>query len=204
MRKTEYSPTSCLKIIKDIRKETNVIIIVAIRNCQGVFKLSFTLIIDSTTIKLYWCEKFYSFKPRKEFMEKKAAVLILILILFMSSIAYHSTLVFQTPEVELPKEKVLSRISEAQRDILLRDGYTLIYYNYTSEDEIKRYLEYFVSKNDAYLIGNNVGNLSEDFLKVESLKGSREMKDPSLNDTIDLICEIITYPPLECTLREIE
>ncbi|MCX8190580.1 MAG: hypothetical protein N3D78_00055 [Candidatus Aenigmarchaeota archaeon] len=137
-------------------------------------------------------------------MEKKAVVLILILILFMSSIAYNYTLVFQTPEVELPKEKVLSRISETQRDILLRDGYTLIYYNYTSEDEIKRYLEYFVSKNDAYLIGNNVGSLGEDFLKVESLKGSREMKDPSLNDTIDLICEIITYPPLECTLREIE
>jgi len=111
---------------------------------------------------------------------------------------------FQNPSKEegLPKQKILSYITENQRVLAISNGFTIIYFNYTSpSDEIKSYLEALALKHNIYLIENFS---DQRFLKVESLRGSREISDPDLNQTIDILCQIIIDRPIECVMREIK
>ncbi|MEM5832411.1 MAG: hypothetical protein QXI09_01030 [Candidatus Aenigmatarchaeota archaeon] len=134
-------------------------------------------------------------------MEKGIFVLILAAILILSSLAYnYTTFTAYNKKVEIPKEKILNKISNEERDLALQYGYTIIYYNYTQNfDEIKNYLESIVS-NKAIILILNYG---ENRLVIESLKGKREITNPSLNETIKIICEITIDTPLDCVLREI-
>jgi len=135
-------------------------------------------------------------------MRKEVLVLFLVLILFLSSLAYNYAIFFNyNKRVEIPKEKILNKISEEERNLALQYGYTLIYYNYSNEyDEIKNYLESLTYDKAIILILNR----GEEKIIVESLKGNRELYKPSLNETFNLVCEIAIDSPLDCLLREIE
>jgi hypothetical protein len=100
----------------------------------------------------------------------------------------------------LPKERIVSSISQNQKILAISSGFTLIYFNYSSTNEIKSYLESLTRNHYVYLI-ENFDN--KDFLKVESLKGSREVENPSLNKTIDLLCQMMIDRPIDCVMREI-
>ncbi|MFZ8830249.1 MAG: hypothetical protein ACO2OO_02275, partial [Candidatus Aenigmatarchaeota archaeon] len=58
-----------------------------------------------------------------------------------------------------------------------------------------------VNKHNIYLI-ERLSN--ENSLKIESLRGSREIKNPTLNQTIDLLCQIMIDRPIYCVMREIK
>jgi len=140
-------------------------------------------------------------------MEKSVIGLILILLMFFSTFAYAviQRAFYQKEEREtqvLPTERIITSISETQRILAISNGFTLIYFNYTSPtSEIKSYLESLANRHYIYLIENPS---NEDFLKVESRLGSREIKDPNLNQTIDLLCRIMIDRPIDCVMREIE
>jgi hypothetical protein len=105
-------------------------------------------------------------------------------------------------EESLPKERIIYSISENQRILAISNGFTLVYLSYVSQDnEIKNYLESLVNKHNIYLI-ERLSN--ENYLKIESLRGSREIKDPTLNQTIELICQIMIDRPIDCVMREIK
>jgi hypothetical protein len=140
-------------------------------------------------------------------IENKAIVLILSLIMVFSTFAYSYVNRFfylseQQQEEGLPKERIIYSISENQRILAISKGFTLVYLGYTSQnDEIKNYLESLVNKHNIYLI-ERLSN--ENSLKIESLRGSREIKNPTLNQTIDLLCQIMIDRPIDCVMREIK
>jgi lysine/ornithine N-monooxygenase len=140
-------------------------------------------------------------------IENKAIVLILSLIMVFSTFAYsYVNRFFYLPEQQqeegLPKERIIYSISENQRILAISNGFTIIYLSYVSQDnEIKNYLESLVNKHNVYLI-ERLSN--ENSLKIESLRGSREIKNPTLNQTIDLLCQIMIDRPIDCVMREIK
>jgi hypothetical protein len=140
-------------------------------------------------------------------VEKKNIGLILMVIMFLSTFAYALIEKFsyytQTQESQgLPKERIVSSISENQRILAISNGFTLVYFNYSSPtNEIKSYLETLTTNHYVYLI-ENLSN--ENSLKAESLRGSREIKTPTLNQTIDLLCQIMVDRPVDCVMREIK
>lgn len=136
-------------------------------------------------------------------VERRIICLLLILVMFLSTFAYSLTqkLGSSKEEESLPAEKIVSFLSEKQRALAISNGFTIIYLNYTSHNEVKAYLEGFGKTYRIYLIENFA---DENSLKVESLKGSREIKNPTLNQTINLLCQIMIERPLECIMREIE
>jgi len=130
-------------------------------------------------------------------------VIFLVCILLISTISYNYTAYFvSNKNIHLPKERILSRLDEKERDLLIRLGYTIIYYNFSSEerDENLEYLKNILREKPVVLVLNFDSNK----IVIESLKGKREKVSPSLNETIDMICEIMIDAPLECVLREIE
>jgi len=140
-------------------------------------------------------------------IENKAIVLILSLIMVFSTFAFSYVNRFfylsnQQQEEGLPKERIINSISENQRILAISNGFTIIYLSYVSQDnEIKNYLESLVNKHNIYLI-ERLSN--ENSLKIESLRGSREIKNPTLNQTIDLLCQIMIDRPIDCVMREIK
>jgi len=140
-------------------------------------------------------------------LEKSTIGLILISIMFFSTFAYSITqrLEYNSRREEdnsLPSERIVNSLSETQRILAISGGFTIVYFNYTSPyDEVKSYLESLASRHHLYLV-ENLSN--ERFLKIESFRGSREIKDPNLNQTIELLCRIMIDRPVDCVMREIE
>ena len=140
-------------------------------------------------------------------MNRSIIGLILILLMLLSTFAYAiiERAFYRMGEEEgqkLPTERIISSISEDQRILAISNGFTIVYFNYTSPaNELKPYLEALANRHYVYLIENPS---NEDFLKVESTLGSREIKNPTLNQTIDLLCRMMIDRPIECVMREIE
>jgi len=140
-------------------------------------------------------------------LNKSSIGLILVAVMFLSTFAYSMVERFwyfqnSSKEESLPKQKILSHITENQRVLAISNGFTIIYFNYTSPyDEIKSYLESLASNHYVYLV-ENLSN--QRFLKAESLRGSREISNPDLNQTIDILCQIIIDRPIDCVIREIK
>jgi hypothetical protein len=139
-------------------------------------------------------------------VERKAITIVLIFIMFLSTFAYSFILNFNYSNTNksesLPNERIVSSISENQKILAISNGFTLIYFNYTSPNhEIKYYLESLITNYNVYLV-ENLSN--ENSLKIESLRGSREIKEPNINQTIDLLCQVMIDKPIDCVMREIE
>jgi hypothetical protein len=138
-------------------------------------------------------------------VDKKKIGYLLIFVMVLSSFAYAFIQGYYAPtnkDQELPKERKISFLSENQRILAISQGYTIIYLNYTSPNsEVRSYLNSLTINYKVYLIENQS---NEDYLKIESLKGSREIKNPTLNQTIDLLCKIMIDMPIDCVLREIK
>jgi len=139
-------------------------------------------------------------------LNKSSIGLILVVVMFLSTFAYSMVerfWYFQNPSKEetLPQQKILSYITENQRVLAISNGFTIVYFNYTSSyDEIKSYLESLASNHYVYLV-ENLSN--QRFLRAESRRGSREIVNPDLNQTIDILCQIIIDRPVDCVMREI-
>jgi hypothetical protein len=140
-------------------------------------------------------------------VERRTIGLILISLMFLSTFAYTLVERFsyfaRTQEAEgLPNERIIFSISENQKILAISSGFTLAYFNYTSPfSEIKSYLEALTRNHRIYLI-EALSN--ENSLKMESLRGSREIKNPTLNQTIDLLCQIMIDRPIDCVMRELK
>jgi hypothetical protein len=140
-------------------------------------------------------------------LEKRAIGLILIAVMFLSTFAYSVVERFwyfrqSTNADTLPAERILSNITENQRILAISNGFTIIYFNYSSPyDEVKSYLEQLTSNHYVYLL-EVLSN--QRFLKIESLRGSREINNPDLNQTIDILCQIMVDRPVDCVMRDIK
>jgi len=140
-------------------------------------------------------------------LNKSSIGLILIVVMFLSTFAFTTVERFwyfrqSGNEETLPQERILSHIAENQRILAISNGFTIIYFNYSSpSDELKSYLESLTSNHYVYLV-ENLSN--QRFLKVESLRGSREINNPDLNQTIDILCQIMVDRPIDCVMREIK
>ena len=140
-------------------------------------------------------------------LNKSSIGLILIVVMFLSTFAFTMVERFwyfrqSGNEETFPQERILSHIAENQRILAISNGFTIIYFNYSSpSDELKSYLESLTSNHYVYLV-ENLSN--QRFLKVESLRGSREINNPDLNQTIDILCQIMVDRPIDCVMREIK
>jgi hypothetical protein len=140
-------------------------------------------------------------------LEKRTIGLILITVMFLSTFAYSMVERFwyfrkSNNEESLLVERILSHITENQRILAISNGFTIIYFNYSSPyDEVKSYLESLTSNHYVYLV-ESLSN--QRFLKIESLRGSREINNPDLNQTIDILCQIMVDRPVDCVMREIK
>ena len=140
-------------------------------------------------------------------VDKSLFAIILIGTMFLSTFAFTF---IQKPlqsfdgqqENTLPTEKIVSYLTENQRILAISNGFTIIYFNYTSlYDEVKSYLESLTSQHYIYLVENPS---NKRFLKVESLRGSREIINPNINQTIELLCQIMIDRPIDCVMREVK
>ncbi len=141
-----------------------------------------------------------------KFKIKKSLLIIILLSLTMVlssfSYSYTSRFSYTQKEPSLPKQKILTNITEEERILAISNGYAIAYITFeNSYDEVKSYLEKFSQNYPLYVIEKSG---KERYLKVESMKGSREIYNPNLNQTIDMICELMIYQPIDCALREIK
>ncbi|MGC8993375.1 MAG: hypothetical protein ACP5F8_01020 [Candidatus Aenigmatarchaeota archaeon] len=138
-------------------------------------------------------------------VKKSSLIMILlsaIMILSTFSYSYTSKFSYRQEEVTLPKERILTNITNEEKLLAISKGFTIAYITFeNSFDEVKSYLERISSNYPLYVIEKNG---KERFLKIESLRGSREIYNPNLNQTIDLICELMVYQPIDCALREVK
>jgi hypothetical protein len=141
-------------------------------------------------------------------MEKRALGLILILLMFTSTIAFSLLQrFFYTPTIKLPKTRIFSNGTLEEELGILRGGYTLIKFSFNENCEgcleMKDFLENLVYSpgfEEIYLEEIYNQTLTQPNILVASIYGWNETETTNQTLVLELICNLMINPPLECAL----
>jgi len=142
-----------------------------------------------------------------KFSDKKWGGMLLILLMFGSSISYAFFYVFggSKGSIELPKTNIVDyRLDKNVEYYLLQTGKTVMVFSYNSScdscQQYSAYLENLVLSPDygsqIYLEKVNTDRTSN--LVVASAYGQKTLRNLSQNDTINILCNLLTNPPASC------
>ncbi|MBD3155636.1 MAG: hypothetical protein GF368_03195 [Candidatus Aenigmarchaeota archaeon] len=146
-------------------------------------------------------------KDKKSKISKPVAIILIILMLGSTIGMFASIFLNPEEEVELPNNKIIKyRLTEAQVKKLIGDPRykTVIEYEYPSGclecANLLNNLEYFTmnSENQIYLQEIQKDGISSSKLTVTSLRGQEILYNPTTEEALDIICELIISSPLFC------
>ena len=102
--------------------------------------------------------------------------------------------------VRLPSQKVLSELSEIERNTILREGYTLLtLYCKENCEEIIDFLENLSqSKGFEELYVYIPPNQTENFLIISNFRYLEKIENLTISNLKKEICEHMLNPPIEC------
>ena len=141
-------------------------------------------------------------------MEKKVIGLILVLLMFTSSIAFSFLQrFFFAPRIKLPKTRIFSNASLEEELGVLRSGHTLIRFSFNENCEgcleMKNFLEnltYSPGFEEIYLEEVYNQTLTQPKILIASIYGWNETQTTNQTFVFELLCNLMINPPLECAL----
>jgi len=106
--------------------------------------------------------------------------------------------------VELPENNIINyKLNDNQRYLAIQKGYTIILLEYNDTlDPVKGTLESYASKLKNQIILEEIQS-NRTYVDFQSMRGELDLLDPSVNQTVDVLCEILLNPPMECALRQV-
>lgn len=132
--------------------------------------------------------------------------------MFVSSLAFAIINVFRSPEEEItiPNQKIIDyELNPEQRKYLLQRGYTLMEYSYYTGCldciDMKKELERFTQNSDNQIFLQEI-LLTENTtssLTISSLKGHKNLDNPSNIEIEEIICDLLIRQPLWCVTSKI-
>ena len=141
-------------------------------------------------------------------MEKKAIGLLLVLLMFTSTIAFSLLQrFFFTPRIKLPKSRIFSNATLEEELGILRSKHTLIRFSFNEDCEgcleMKEFLEnltYSPGFEEIYLEEVYNQSLTQPQILIASIYGWNETQTSNQTLVFELICNLMINPPLECAL----
>ena len=136
----------------------------------------------------------------------KTAAIIFILLMVGSTLGATLVKIFGNEDegTQLPTEQILNyKLSEYQRKELLRRGYTLVEYEYpqncfTCETQ-KMNLEGMVGQSDNQIFLQEIQySGSESKISIASVKGSDVLTNPTDEEVMNSLCEVLLERPVWC------
>ena len=154
-------------------------------------------------------------KPFKKFKGIKFVSLILLLLMLGSTV---TGFVLQAiglnrqgndeVEIELPDSNIIDyELTKEQKDYAIRQGKTVMEYRYQLMCEIcadqRAYLQSAASELSDQILLQEIVDDSVDSsrLEISSFYGRRLLSDPSAEQILDALCEIMADPPVRCVTR---
>jgi hypothetical protein len=153
---------------------------------------------------------------RFRFNKKKYASLILIFLMLLSTVSFGLLqsirgLVQPTEtEVNLPDTNIVNyQITAEQKNRMIKIGKTILEYRYrlgcTECSTQRAYIESAVAEfPDQIFLEELVDNsVSNSTLSISSYYGEKHLNNPSNEDILDKLCELMIEPPIICATRNI-
>jgi hypothetical protein len=146
---------------------------------------------------------------------KKQSVLIGLFLLFVAlgGLIFArplTTLIGSPEETELPETNIVDyELTSNQEEELIMRGITILkfYYNLTSDIclEQKYFLEQLMSTYGNQLVLEEILSEEKELpkLTVLSYYGGDTLTDATQDEIMDILCDLMVEPPLECSLREV-
>jgi len=142
-----------------------------------------------------------------KFSDKKFGGILLIVLMFGSSISYAFFYVFRGTggNVELPKTNIIDyRLSNTVEYYLLQTGKTVMLFSYNDTcdtcQQYSAYLENLVLSpdygNQIYL--EKIATNKTSSLVIASAYGQKTVRTLDENDTFNTLCKLLTNPPASC------
>ncbi|MFH1420583.1 MAG: hypothetical protein ABIG30_01295 [Candidatus Aenigmatarchaeota archaeon] len=142
---------------------------------------------------------------------KQMWVFIVIILFFGSTIAYsilQALGVAPTGPVAptIPSERIFKSENQTIEDLLIQYQYSVLkfYYDGTCCQDIIVYIESIPESTGRQLaVFEITSNTTEPYATIKSLKGDKTIQQPTRKSILDLLCDYIAKPPVECGLRYI-
>ncbi len=144
--------------------------------------------------------------------KQKIAVLMIIFLFGMSSIAYIITGLFGTRE-DVQKPKTLdSFVVDSELDSITesdyyRKGFTIMKFYYSENsliDYVGQMPEMTRAPNGAYQLIVEKIPADSTYVKLSGPNGDEEIKNVSSQAIQDSLCSMLYYPPIECALLNMQ
>jgi len=148
-------------------------------------------------------------------MKRSAVIGIFFIILMLgSTIAYSIMSAIRTPQNEgkttLPETNIIDyELTAQQKELLLQEGIVIAKFTYNINCleclQQKSYLESFARQysNQIFLIEIINATTQKSSLIVESLRGYETLTNVTWENALDIFCESMLQPPVDCALRNV-
>jgi hypothetical protein len=113
-----------------------------------------------------------------------------------------------TDRIQIPQEKVINfELSQEQKTYLMRRGYTLIEYRYASGCleciDMRRNLQRITMTSDEQIYLQEIVSSGTDKVNVISLNGQKTATNPNINETKEMVCDLIMQRPIWCVTGQL-
>jgi len=138
------------------------------------------------------------------------AALFFIVLMFGSTFAYGLMSLFsqQSNQVQIPQDKILNyELNEQQKTYLIRSGYTLIKYDYSSGCfecmDVRSNLERITQNSDGQIYLQEMISEGSNRINIVSLNGQKTINTPTVNQTEEAVCNLLLQRPIWCLTSQI-
>lgn len=148
-------------------------------------------------------------------MKRSAVIGIFFIILMLgSTIAYSIMSAIRTPqnegETKLPETNIIDyELNAKQKELLLQKGIVLAKFTYNINCleclQQKSYLESFARQYSNQIFLEEIINatVQNSTLTVNSLRGYDILTSVTQENILDVFCELMLQPPVDCALRKV-
>lgn len=147
----------------------------------------------------------------KKSAKQKIAVLMIIILFGMSSIAFIVTGLFGTREDEQKAKVLQSFVIDGELDSITeseyyRKGFTIMKFYYSDDSiihEINQLPDMTITPDSSYqLIVEKIPD-SETYARITGPYGEEEIRNVSSQAILESLCNMLYYPPIECALMSL-
>ncbi len=140
----------------------------------------------------------------------KIMALFFIILMFGSTLAYTINSLFseKDDQLQIPQDKVLNyALNEQQKNYLVKNGYTLITYDYSSGCieciNIKKDLEKITQNSDGQIYLQEINSEGLNKINIISRNGQKIVNKPTINQTEEAVCNLLSQRPIWCLTSQI-
>ncbi len=140
----------------------------------------------------------------------KIIALFFIVLMFGSTFAYGIMSFFNQPtdQLQIPQDKILNyELTDQQRTYLLGRYFTLIEYRYSSGCleciGMKNDLERITLNSEGQIYLQEILSDGSEKITITSLNGAKTLTNPTINQTEDVICNILLQRPIWCVTSQL-